>query len=335
MNSHDKALPLVTAAVICYNHARFVVEALESVKSQAYPNLHLVVIDDCSKDDSVEVIQRWLNRHWPDSEFVAHKTNMGVCRTVNDALAHAKGKYLRFLAADDRWVPNTLTPQVEFMECLSEDVGVVYSDAYQIDESGELLPKMFIEAHRPLANKPSGWIFDTLIDGNFIPAMTAVIRLCCFETVGRYDESLVFEDWDMWLRLSRQFKFEYFPVPIAEYRVVGTSMVRTLSPEIRASEDRILVKCLRRGWVTGRKKKTISHSAYMEAYRAYRQRLPGRVSEAVLAFRCRVCPKHALLLLCVVIRLPHRRFEKLVHLLSDLKHNAKPPRISDEPYREH
>ena len=55
--------PLVTAIVLCYNHARFVVECLESVKAQNYPNLELIVNDDASRDDSAAVIQAWLSKN--------------------------------------------------------------------------------------------------------------------------------------------------------------------------------------------------------------------------------------------------------------------------------
>jgi glycosyltransferase involved in cell wall biosynthesis len=323
MSSDEQALPLVTVAVACYNQAQFVIEALESVKAQAYPNLHLVVLDDCSKDNSVNVIRNWLNRHYPDSVFVVHKTNMGVCRTANDLLANAKGKYLRSLAADDRWIPNTLARQIEIMEAASQDVGVLYSDALLMDERGKLLPKRFIEIHRPFAQMPEGWIFDTLLQGNFIPTMTAVIRLRCLEVVGGIDESLMTEDWDLWLRISRQFKFKYFPEPTAYYRFVQTSMTRTLYDEIVDSERRMFVKYLRCGWLAGEKKEEAIDAEYLEAYRAYRQGLPDRAWEAARAFRHRICIKHALLLLFVAVGLPFRRFEELINLLGNMNRRAK------------
>jgi glycosyltransferase involved in cell wall biosynthesis len=323
VSSHDQTMPLVTAVVICYNHERFVVESLESVKAQDYSNLHLVVIDDCSKDGSVEVIRRWLDQFWPDAVFIAHKKNVGVCRTLNEALAHAKGKYIRLLAGDDRWAPHMLSRQVEFMEHLPEDVGVLYSDAYRMDESGELLPKMFIEFHRLFPKAPEEWIFDTLFEGNFIPAPTALIRLRCFEAVGTYDENLIFEDWDMWLRIARQFRFMYFPVPTAYYRIVSTSMTNTLSAEMKDADHRIVVKCLRRGWLAGRAKDEAIWLEYLEACLAYRRRLPSRVGEAAWAFRHRPCIKHALLLSAVVGLLPYERFKRLIKLLTNMKHRAK------------
>ncbi len=334
MSSHQQPLPLVTVVVNCYNHARFVVEALESVKAEAYPNLHLVVVDDCSTDDSAEIIRQWLDRHYPDAVFMENTTNTGVCRSVNDALAQAKGKYVRLIAADDRFVPGMLLRQVEAMEADSEDVGVLYSDAFQMDESGELLPKSFIEAHRPFAQMPEGWIFDTLAEGNFIPGMTALIRLRCMDVVGKADESLVFEDFDLWLRISRHFMFRYFPEPTACYRIVSTSMIRTMIAAITESEKKVFVKCLRRGWLSGYRKNDAILWEYEEACRAYRDGRPDRVVEAARSFRHRICIKHALLLLSVAMGLPFNRFEQLMTLLRHVRGRAKTPIANDEIRRE-
>ena len=323
MSSDGEAVPLVTVGLICYNHAQFVLEALDSIKAQVYPSLHLVVVDDCSSDDSAKVIRKWLNTHWPAAVFMAHEINLGVCRSANDVLANAKGKYIRILAADDRWVPNTLSCQIEVMEQAPKDVGVLYSDAFQMDESGELLPKKFIETHRSFAKMPEGQIFETLMDGNFIPGMTAVIRFGCFEVVGGYDESLVFEDWDMWLRISRKFKFKYFPEPVAYYRLVQTSMTRALHAEMLDSERRIIVNCLRRKWLVGEQKQKALTSEFLEACQAYRQGLPNRAREAAWAFRHRICIKHALLLLFVLLGLPYLRFEQLIKILSKMNQKGE------------
>jgi len=307
--------PLVTVFVACYNHSRFVEECLDSVRHQTYTNLQVIVLDDCSKDDSVSVIDAWLRKHRLDWHFIRHAKNMGICATLNEALRMARGRYVSMIAADDVWEPDKISEQVRVMESFPEKVGVLYSDAYQINENGELLPKMFIAAHRSLPEMPEGCIFDTLIDGNFIPAMTTLIRLRCFEVVGNYDENLVFEDWDMWLRISRHFEFKYFPAPAARYRIVGTSMLRTLSVEMRESSYQIMVKCLRSGWLTAQRREDAFDAEHMVARLAYRRKLPGRLSETALVFRRRPSIRNAILLLCVASGLPYRRFEQFRRLI--------------------
>jgi glycosyltransferase involved in cell wall biosynthesis len=239
--------PLVSAIVLCYNQARFVVECLESVKAQNYPNLELIVNDDASKDDSVAVIDDWLAKNSIPHHFLKNKTNQGICRSLNNILRQTRGKYTSGIAADDVWLPGKLRTQVELMERLPAKVGVVYSDALQMDENGKLLPEKFINAHRRFETMPTGNLHKVLWEGNFIPAMTTLIRRDCFEKVGMYDETLFYEDWDMFLRISRCFDFAYSDEVSAKYRKVGTSMIRSQWARILDAMCQICVKHLKQG----------------------------------------------------------------------------------------
>ena len=192
--------------VLSYNQARFVLETLESVKAQTYKTTELIIVDDWSTDQSVVTIESWLQKNGIECTFIRHQKNQGVCKSINDALAVAKGKYISMIASDDAWLPDKILQQVEIMENQPDQVGVLYSDAYQMDENGSPLPMLFIEAHRPFPKMPSGDIHKTVLEANFIPAMGTLIRSKCYKKVGIYDESLFFEDWDMWIRISREFE---------------------------------------------------------------------------------------------------------------------------------
>ena len=189
--------PLVSTIVLSYNQSRFVLETLESVKAQTYKSTQLIIVDDCSSDDSVATIERWLHENRIDCTFIRHKKNEGICKSLNDALAVSSAKYVSMVASDDVWLPDKIAQQVEVMESQPEHVGILYSDALQMDEHGHLLPDMFIDAHRKLREMPQGQILNTLLEGNFIPAMTTLIRRRCYDVVGLYDEKLPWEDWDM------------------------------------------------------------------------------------------------------------------------------------------
>ena len=154
--------PLVTVIACCYNHSAFVVESLESIRQQTYPHVQLIVTDDASTDDSPALIHDWIYRHQIRCTYLRHQTNKGLCKTLNEALSHAKGKYIALLATDDLWMPDKLESQVGLMEKLPEKVGVLYSDAIQINEAGVILPQRFIEAHT--ADPPTeGDIFSRLL----------------------------------------------------------------------------------------------------------------------------------------------------------------------------
>ena len=223
-----KAQPLVSIIVVCYNQSAYVVDCLESIRLQTYKNIELIIIDDCSQDDSVAAIESWIAAHKTQPVFISHKRNQGVCKTFNEALSYASGKYISIIAADDVYLPDKTETQVTLFETLPNKVGLIYSDALQIDASGNLLPRNFINTHRPLEVMPQGDVFDVLLRGNFIPAMSTMVRRECYDTVGLYDEQLSYEDFDMWLRIARRYEFCFSSLVLAKYRVLPTSMSRTI-----------------------------------------------------------------------------------------------------------
>lgn len=219
--------PLVSMIVLSYNQSRFVVETLEGVKAQTYKPTQLIIIDDCSTDDSVATIERWLQASGIDCTFIRHQKNLGICKSLNDGLAAATGKYVSMVASDDLWLPDKIARQVELMESQPDHVGVVYSDAFQMDEHGRPFPDMFIAAHRKLPEIPQGEILNVLLEGNFIPGMTTLVRRSCYDRVGLYDENLPWEDWDMWMRIARQYAYLYLHTPVAMYRRHEKSLSRS------------------------------------------------------------------------------------------------------------
>jgi glycosyltransferase involved in cell wall biosynthesis len=239
--------PMVSTIILSYNQSRFVLETLESVKAQTYKDTQLIIVDDCSSDDSVATIERWLRENRIDCTFIRHKKNEGICKSLNDALAASRAKYVSMVASDDVWLPDKIAQQVEMMESQQDHVGILYSDAFQIDEQGRVLPEMFIAAHRKLPEMPQGQILNQLLEGNFIPGMTTLIRRSCYDVVGLYDEKLPWEDWDMWLRLARHYSFVYSPAPSASYRRHEKSLSHSNRAVMFKGSFRILLKHFNQG----------------------------------------------------------------------------------------
>jgi glycosyltransferase involved in cell wall biosynthesis len=235
VTSQQQPLPLVTVIATCFNHERFVVECLESIRAQTYPEIQLIVADDCSADRSVSLIREWLRLTGTASTLIVHEENRGVCRTRNETLTHARGKYVCAISTDDVWLPEKLAVQVEAIERLPRTVGVVYSDAERIDADSRPLPNTFIEEIDSEGRPPEGDLYETLLKRNFIPAGTTLVRRECFETVGPYDESLVYEDWDMWIRIARRYEFAFTPAICTRYRVHGDSLSHLLTNQSAGS----------------------------------------------------------------------------------------------------
>lgn len=312
--------PLVSAVIVCYNHERYIEECLDGVLAQNYPNLELIVTDDCSTDDSAAVIERWLARYPGPCSFVRHEKNMGVAATINESYARARGKYLAPCSSDDAWLPGKLLRHVEIMERLPEDYGVVYSDAFLMDERGQPLPGLFIEKYRRGLVPPSGHIRPHLIDGNFIPGMTMLIRRSAQVEVGAYDPSMVYEDWEMMLRMAARYKFHFSDVPSVRYRISAGSLTARL---IEPRGDNILlghVKLFRKVLDEG-------NPTPAEA-----ERLRERIAEVAHEFwergsfrHTRFCAREALryglsrwplsLYLLVSLRIPHHTVKSAKRLL--------------------
>jgi glycosyltransferase involved in cell wall biosynthesis len=253
--------PLVSMIVVCYNQDRWVLETLESVRAQTYKHTELIIVDDCSTDDSVAIIDRWLQETGIPCNFIRHEKNMGVCRTVNDAVRAATGKYISMIASDDLWLPDKIERQVEIMEAQPEDVAVAYSKAFWIDADGRQLPGLCSGADWEPPRMPEGQILDALLRGWFVLPQTTLIRRSCYDKVGLYDEDLPFEDRDMFMRIARHYSFIYFPLPTAKYRIHPKSICRS-DPD-RHLRDLVLVcfKQFRLGDLTEGQKSILAATA--------------------------------------------------------------------------
>lgn len=213
--------PLVSVVCLAYNHEAYVVEALESVLHQSYPNIELLIADDCSSDNSVAVIENWLQNH-PDIQFFTNKTNLGNTKTFNNVVKYAKGDFIIDLAADDILLADCVLHQITaFQNTKYPNLGVVYGNLIQIDENGLYLNDYYTEEDHP----ESGNIYKMVIGRTTkICSVSSMVKKTVFETVGYYDENLAYEDLDLWIRASRIFDFEYIPEILVEKRELTSSL---------------------------------------------------------------------------------------------------------------
>ena len=89
--------PLVTIISPCYNHSEFIIESLDSIRNQIYPNIEHIIIDDCSKDGSVLRIKEWISKHNYKCLFIQHNINKGISFTLNEGITLAKGEFISIL----------------------------------------------------------------------------------------------------------------------------------------------------------------------------------------------------------------------------------------------
>lgn len=201
----DNKLPLVSVIALCYNQEKYLIETLNSIINQSYQNIELIITDDYSTDDSIKEIQQWINQNNVKCTFKKNKKNIGICKSLNNAIKLVKGEYLNLIACDDILLPNKIKNQVEQFNQSDAKSAVVYSDTYIIRNQKSSLK--FLENILKITSPPSGNVYNKLLQRNFIPACTALIKRTSLNKIGQYDEKLSFEDYDMWLRISKKYNF--------------------------------------------------------------------------------------------------------------------------------
>jgi glycosyltransferase involved in cell wall biosynthesis len=283
--SSTRELPLVSILVGCYNHERYVEEALESVRHQTYKNIELIIWDDCSSDSSREKIESWIDRWEYKCTYIKNKKNIGLCASLNKAISKAHGKYINFFSADDLILDFKTEHQVAVMENLPESYALVFSRANCIDEDGN--PMNLISGTN--CDAPNDRQFDLLFQIQFlIPTMTVLMKRSCIEKIGWYDESLVMEDIDMWIRLVREYQFFHDERICGISRELNTSLSRSpLHYKKIGNSVRITrCKCLINGWLNVEQKKIAVMDLNHLIWSAYRNNsnIEGKYLKAYLKY---------------------------------------------------
>lgn len=187
---------LVSVIIPCYNHERFVQECIQSIIDQDYQNIELIIIDDGSKDNSVQKIEEMIcacEARFVRFEF-RHRPNKGLCATLNEGIKWTTGKYLCSVASDDIWINYKVTIQVQYLEENTESIGV-FGGIKLIDMAGNTTASVLRKANKFNFN-------DIFLHKHLLPAPTGLCRRDKIVNVGGYDENLAIEDWSMWLKLT-------------------------------------------------------------------------------------------------------------------------------------
>ncbi|MDD3296623.1 MAG: glycosyltransferase [Candidatus Omnitrophica bacterium] len=211
-----------------YNNADLTVKAVESVLNQTYKNIEIIVVDDGSTDNTREILQPYSKR----IKYI-YKKNGGACSARNLGISAANGEYIGFLDCDDIYLPRKAERSVKFLD-EHPDYGFVYTAAYYIDENEKILRKF---SH--YLSRKTGWINKKLLLRNYICSSTAVIRKSSFEKTGVFDESIFTPaDWDMWLRLSENYKVGYINEPLTLYRITDSYILKNI--ELFKNEETVV-----------------------------------------------------------------------------------------------
>lgn len=202
--------PLVSVICLSYNHKPYIKDALNSVLHQTYKNIEIIIIDDASTDGSADEILR-ISQPYPQIKFFPLSLNVGNCRAFNLAFNQSKGKYIIDFAMDDVLLPSRIENQVEIFEKLPKNYGVIFSDVGFIDEKSKPLGAHYKRDSngKLLEPVPQGDVYKDLLERYFISPPSMMVKREVLESMGGYDESLAYEDFDFWVRSSRSYNYHF------------------------------------------------------------------------------------------------------------------------------
>jgi glycosyltransferase involved in cell wall biosynthesis len=207
-------MPSVSVIIPTYNGGKYILDAVNSVLRQTHAPLEIIVVDDGSREDILQVLS-------PVSRHITYirQDNAGPAAARNRGIRAAKGEFIAFLDDDDLWHPTKLEAQMRRMHG-APDCGLVYSYPILIDENGSII---FNELPRTC---PSGYVYyDFLRQNRINTSSTVLLRASVLDRVGFFDENLyVCEDYDLWLRISRDHKVIFCSEAVIFYRQSTTGV---------------------------------------------------------------------------------------------------------------
>lgn len=199
----------VSVIIPTYNRAGLIGRAIRSVLSQTYNEYKLIVVDDCSIDNTEQIVSSFIDDR---IKYIRHETNKGISATRNTGIRNTRSKYLTFLDDDDELMPSFLEKLLTAVNDTKETLGVAYAD--------------LLTDHVRTINKKEGNIHKDVMRLQFNCSMECfLIKSECFKIVGLFDEGLAFtEDIDMVIRLSKTFHFKHVDEPLVVRHVTAGSL---------------------------------------------------------------------------------------------------------------
>ena len=207
--------PLVSIVITTFNRVNFLKKSSTSVLSQTYKNIELIIIDDCSTDNTQAFCESIKDIR---VIYLRHKTNKGVHESRNDGIRKASGQYIAFLDDDDEWLPQKIEKQLQIFKKGSEELGLVYSGYYNAID-GKIVSK--------ITPKMKGDIRIHILQQNLLATLTVLIRRVCFDKVGFFEYMPAVEDWDMRIRISEFFHYDFVSEPLGIYNIHGSQVSGT------------------------------------------------------------------------------------------------------------
>lgn len=195
---------LISVRVISYNAEKTILETLESIKNQTYQNIELIISDDCSKDNTVNIVSSWLkdnSSRFVDAKLITVEKNTGICANLNRALRECHGEWIKGIAADDILLPNCIEDFVDFVTKKPEakfvtSLARVYNESFDENNYTKTLGCVSKLSERSIDEQLKRVAFNPII-----VAPTCFYNRKMLNDIGGYDERYAYEDHPLYIKM--------------------------------------------------------------------------------------------------------------------------------------
>jgi glycosyltransferase involved in cell wall biosynthesis len=205
--------PAVSVIIPTYNRADHVGRGIRSVLTQTFQDFEVLIVDDGSTDKSEEIV-----RGFNDSRilYLRRDTNGGAAAARNTGIQAARGEYIAFLDSDDEWLPEKLEKQLAKFKSIGRSAALIYTHMLLKDLKTGMVFK-------PTNPSYEGYVHDLLLRNDFIGSCSSVlIRTDVIKCLGGFDDSLTpREDWELWMRIAREYSIGCVPSPLLICHIGG------------------------------------------------------------------------------------------------------------------
>jgi len=228
---HETINPLVSIIVITYNSSKYVLETLESANSQTYQNIELIISDDCSTDNTVDVCRSWIEKNkvrFVSTEIVTIQANTGISANCNRGIKISKGEWIKTIAGDDVLYSNAIFEYVHFVQKNNYEICcsklLLFGDDQTIVEN----TRKFFDKYYTLLLLPLKEQRKLIIKSLFIPGPGVFHSRKLYDLVDGYDERFPLgEEWPFYLKIIETgYPIPLLPIELVSYRISNISECR-------------------------------------------------------------------------------------------------------------
>ncbi len=211
--------PLISVIIVTYNSSKYVIEALESVKNQTYINIELIISDDASSDNTIEICKKWIdcNRaRFAQTQILTSIINTGTVANCKRALHKINGEWIKFLGGDDYLLKNCIELNISYVE-KHVNARVVFSGVNVYNEAENSIKYQYSKRFYLLSSKKQ---YKYLLRRNDIFSLSLFVQTKTLRDIGGFNENYIFlEDRPLWLTMTRLgIRLFGYPTPTCVYR---------------------------------------------------------------------------------------------------------------------